>query len=137
MSNFSNVSNDPQTAKEIRAFFDEFILAYSKDELHSYLDLFQQDENLVIFGTGQKWIGWKSYKDAPTEDRKRFDKISLSYEWLKINSHGDIGWVAASVVFMMHTKGKEIRAPARLTGIVKKIDGKWKIVQCHISISNK
>ncbi len=137
MSNSRNISNDPQTEKEIRAFFDEFIQAYPKDNIQRYLDLFQQDENLVMIGTAKKWKGWEEYKDAPAEERKRFNNISLSYDWLKINSHGDIGWLAAKVMVIMHFETREIKTPARLTGVVKKINGKWKIVQGHISVSIK
>jgi len=137
MRNSNQLSNDPQTEKEIRSFFDDFIQAYPKDDLHRYLDLFQQDENLIMFGTGQKWIGWENYKDAPAEERKRFDNISLSYDWLKINSQGNIGWIAAKVVVIVHYEVREIKIPARLTGVVKKINGNWKIVQGHISVSDK
>ena len=131
------MSNDPQTEKEIRAFFDEFIQAYPKEDIQRYLNLFQQDENLIMIGTGQKWIGWENYKDAPAKERIRFNNISLSFEWLKVNSHGDVGWIAAKVVVNVHYEVREIKVPARLTGVVKKIDGKWKIVQGHISTSDK
>jgi ketosteroid isomerase-like protein len=131
------MSNDPQTKKEIQAFFDEFIQAYPKDDIQRYLDLFQQDESLVMFGTAQKWLGWEEYKDAPAEERKRFNNISLGYEWVKINSHGDVGWLAAKVLVTLHYEVREIQIPARLTGVVRKIHGKWKIVQGHISTSDK
>jgi ketosteroid isomerase-like protein len=137
MSNSRIVSNDPKTEKEIRAFFDEFIQAYPKENIQRYLDLFQQDENLIMIGTAQKWIGWENYKDALAKERNQFHNISLSYEWLKVNSYGDIGWLAAKVNVIMHYEVREIKIPARLTGVVKKINGKWKIVQGHISVSNK
>ena len=131
------MSNNPDTIKEIQAFFDEFIQAYPKDDIQRYLDLFQQDENLIMFGTGQKWLGWEEYKDAPAQERQSFDNISLEYEWLKVNSHGDVGWIAAKVIVILHYEVREIKVPARLTGVVKKINGNWKIVQGHISTSDK
>jgi len=137
MRNSSNISNDPQSEKEIRAFFDEFIQAYPKEDIQRYLDLFQQDENLIMFGTGQKWLGWENYKDAPAQERERFKNIRLTFDWLKVNSLGDVGWVAAKVVVILHYEVREIKVPARLTGVVKKIDGSWKIVQGHISTSDK
>jgi hypothetical protein len=90
-----------------------------------------------MIGTAQKWKGWEEYKDAPAEERKRFNNINLTYEWLKINSHGNVGWIAAKVVVILHFETREIKTPARLTGVVKKTDGKWKIVQGHISVSVK
>lgn len=132
-----NSSNDPQTEKEIRAFFDEFMAAYPKDDIQRYLDLFQQDESLIMIGTGQKWLGWDEYRDAPAKERERFKNIRLTYEWLKVNSQGNIGWIASKVIVVLHYEVREIKVPARLTGVVKKIDGKWKIVQGHISTSDK
>ena len=114
--------NTSQTEKEIQGFFDDFIQAYPKDDLQRYLDLFHQDENLVMFGTGEKWIGWEEYKDAPAEDRKRFDSISLSYDWLKINSYDIVAWIAAGVNVEVQTGDRKINFPGRLTGVIKKID---------------
>ena len=128
------MSNDPQTEAEIRAFFDEFVEAYPKDDLDRYLNLFLQDENLIMFGTGEKWLGWEEYKNAPVVDKERHGKISLSYDWLKINSHGSIAWFAAEVKVKVKVEGEWKSIPARLTGVVKKIEDKWKIVQGHISV---
>ena len=75
------LSNDPKTEAEIRAFFDEFVEAYPKDDLDRYLNLFSQDENLVMFGTGEKWLGWEDYKNAPAEDKERHGEIFLSYDF--------------------------------------------------------
>jgi len=136
MTNNNILSDDPQTGKEIRAFFDEFIQTYPKDNLRRYLNLFQHDENLVMFSTGENWIGWKSYKNAHAEELKRLDKISFSYDWLKVNSYGEIAWVAAKVTLIVHDNGKQTKAPARLTCVLKKIDNSWKIVQGHISVPN-
>ena len=128
------MSNDPKTEAEIRAFFDEFVEAYPKDDLDRYLNLFSQDENLVMFGTGEKWLGWEDYKNAPAEDKERHGEIFLSYDWLNVNSHGPIAWIAAEIKVNLKVEGEGRGIPARLTGVVKKTEDKWKIVQGHISI---
>ncbi|MHA1199263.1 MAG: AtzH-like domain-containing protein [Candidatus Heimdallarchaeaceae archaeon] len=128
------MSNDNQTEVEVRAFFEEFVEAYPKDDLQRYLNLFSQDENLVMFGTGEKWLGWEDYKSAPAEDKARHGEISISYEWLNVNSHGPIAWISAEVKVNVKAEGEQRGIPARLTGVVKKIEDKWKIVQGHISI---
>ncbi len=129
------MSNDPQTETEVRAFFDEFIEAYPKDNIQRYLDLFLQNENLVMFGTGEKWLGWEDYKGAPAEDKVRHGKISLTFDWLKVNSQGPVAWIAAEIKVNIEVEGELRGIPARITGVVKKIENKWKIVQGHISVS--
>jgi len=128
------LSNDSITETEVRAFFDEFVEAYPKDNLDRYLNLFSQDENLVMFGTGEKWLGWEEYKSAPAEDKERHGEIYLTYDWLTVNSHGPIAWIAAEVAVKVKIEEEERSIPARLTGVLKKFEGKWKIVQGHISV---
>jgi len=128
------LSNDSITETEVRAFFDEFVEAYPKDNLDRYLNLFSQDENLVMFGTGEKWLGWEEYKSAPAEDKERHGEIYLTYDWLTVNSHGPIAWIAAEVAVKVKVEEEERSIPARLTGVLKKFENKWKIVQGHISI---
>ncbi|MHA1551871.1 MAG: nuclear transport factor 2 family protein [Candidatus Heimdallarchaeaceae archaeon] len=128
------MSNDSITETEVRAFFDEFVEAYPKDNLDRYLNLFSQDENLVMFGTGEKWLGWEEYKSAPAEDKERHGEIYLTYDWLTVNSHGPIAWIAAEVAVKVKIEEEERSIPARLTGVLKKFEGKWKIVQGHISV---
>ncbi len=128
------MSSDSQTEAEIRSFFDDFVEAYPKEDLDRYLNLFLQDENLVMFGTGEKWLGWEEYKNAPAEDKERHGDISITFDWLKINSHGPLAWIAAEVAVKVKVEDEERSIPARLTGVLKKIEDKWKIVQGHISV---
>ena len=130
------MANDPLLEGELKAFFDEFVEAYPKEDLARYLNLFSQDEDFVMFGTADRWLGWEEYKDAPAEEKARFDDISLSYDWLKINSHGDVAWIAAEVHISFKFGAENMIVPARLTGVAKKTEGKWKIVQGHISIAS-
>lgn len=127
------LDNDPKTIAEIKEFFEEFTKAYPKDDIDRYLSLFSKDENLVVFGTGQKWVGYEEYKPAPQEDKDKFEDISISFDWLSINSHGPIGWIAAEVSGSLSPGGQKVTFSARLTGVVKKIGNKWQIVQGHIS----
>ena len=128
-----SVDNNPETIAEIEAFFEEFVKAYPKDNIDRYLALFAKDENLVMFGTGEKWVGYEDYKSAPQGDKEKFGDISISFDWLSINSHGPIGWVAAEVSVSLSPGDQRITVPARLTGVVKKSGDKWQIVQGHIS----
>jgi len=131
------LSNDTQIEKEVKEFFNEFVRAYSKEDIDRYLNLFSQDEKLVMFGTAEKWLGWKEYHDAPAKEKERFEEISLSYDWLKINSHGSVAWIAAEVAVTLKLGIEIVTIPARLTGVVVKKAEHWKIVQGHISVPSR
>ena len=51
------MNTDSQIITEINDFIEKFIKAYPKSDVNEYLSLFAKDENLVVFGTGEKWVG--------------------------------------------------------------------------------
>lgn len=130
------MSNDPQIEMEVKSFFNKFVNAYSKEDIERYLNLFSQDENLVMLGTAEKWLGWEEYHNAPAQEKERFEEISLSYDWLKIGSHGSVAWIASEVKVTLKVGVEIMTIPARLTGVLIKKEDQWKIVQGHISVSS-
>ncbi len=124
---------DPQVIAEINNFIEKFIKAYPKNDVDEYLSLFAKDENLVVFGTGEKWVGYEDYKSAPQKDKDKFGEISIAFDWKKINYHGQIAWFAAEVTVNLTIEDQKVRLPARITGVLKKKGDEWLITQGHIS----
>lgn len=118
---------------EINSFIEKFIEAYPKKDVDEYLSLFVKDENLIMFGTGEKWVGYEDYKSAPQKDKDKFEDISITFDWKKINYHGRIAWLAAEVTVNVTIGGQKLSLPARLTGVLKKEGDEWLIAQGHIS----
>ncbi len=127
------MNTDSQVIAEINTFLEKFIKAYSKKNVDEYLSLFAKDENLVMFGTGEKWVGYEEYKSAPQKDKDKFEEISITFDWKKINYHGQIAWLAAEVTVNLTIEGQTLSLPARLTGVLKKEGDEWLITQGHIS----
>ena len=63
------MNKDSQIIAEINVFIDKFIKTYPKNDVDEDLSLFAKNENLVIFGTGEKWVGYEDYKSAPQKDK--------------------------------------------------------------------
>ena len=130
------VNNELETIAEVEEFFREFVEAYPKDDLEKYLSFWAKDSNLVVFGTGEKWVGYEEeYRYAPAKEKERFDEIAMICTWLKVNSHGSVAWLAAEVIVEAQVGDQRFSSPARITSVVKKTDSKWAIVQGHISIA--
>jgi len=129
------VKKDSQILAEINDFIEKFIKAYPKNDVDEYLSLFAKDENLVVFGTGdgEKWVGYEDYKSAPQKDKDKFGEISITFDWKKINYHGQVAWFAAEVTVNVIIGGQKVSAPARVTGVLKKEGDDWLIKQGHIS----
>ena len=86
-----------------------------------------------MFGTGEKWVGYEDYKSAPQKDKDKFEDISITFDWKKINYHGPIAWLAAEVTVNLTIGGQKLSLPARLSGVLKKEGNEWLIAQGHIS----
>ena len=127
------MNTDSQVIAEINNFIEKFIKAYPKNDVDEYLALFAKDENLVVFGTGEKWVGYEEYKSAPQKDKDKFGEISITFDWKKINYHGQIAWFAAEVTVNLIVGGQKLSLPSRVTGVLKKEGNEWFIKQGHIS----
>ena len=127
------MKKNSQVLAEINDFIEKFIKAYPKNDVNEYLALFAKDENLVVFGTGEKWVGYEDYKSAPQKDKDKFGEISITFDWKKINYHGQIAWFAAEVTVNLIIEGQKVSAPARVTGVLKKEGDDWLIIQGHVS----
>ena len=129
------MNTDSQVITEINNFIEKFIKAYPKNDVDECLSLFAKDENLVVFGTedGEKWVGYEDYKSAPQKDKDKFEEISITFDWKKINYHGQIAWLAAEVTVNLTIEGQKLSLPARLTAVLKKEGDEWLITQGHIS----
>ncbi|MBY8986150.1 MAG: nuclear transport factor 2 family protein [Candidatus Lokiarchaeota archaeon] len=127
------MKKDSQVLVELNKCIENFIKAYPKNNVDNYLDLFLKDEDLVMFGTGEKWVGGEDYKSAPQADKDKFDEIAITFDWKKINYHGPIAWLAAEVTVNITIGGQKASLPARLTGVLKKVGNEWLITQGHIS----
>jgi ketosteroid isomerase-like protein len=127
------MNTDFQIMAELDSFIEKFIKAYPKDNVDDYLALFLKNEDLVMFGTGEKWVGWEDYKSAPQADKDKFEDISIKFDWKKLNYHGQIAWVAAEVTVSLIIEGQKVSVPARITSVLKKQGDDWLITQGHIS----
>ena len=123
------MSNDPKTIAEVKEFFEEFVKAYTKEDLDRYLALFAKDSNLVMLGTGEKWVGYEEeYKYAPAKEKEQFDDISITFDWMKINSHGLIAWVAAEVTVNLQIGETKNSQSSKINRFCK--ENRWQMGYC-------
>ena len=127
------MNKESQVMTELNKFIEKFIKAYPKNNIDDYLDLFLKDEDLVMFDTGEKWVSWEDYKSAPQNDKDQFEEIAITFDWKKINYHGQIAWFATKVTVNLTIEGKKLSLPGRITGVLKKEGDEWLIIQGHLS----
>ncbi len=127
---------DAQTEAAVKAVMDGFAEYYAKRDLDGILALFAPDPDVVMYGTGadEKRVGLSEIKAQAERDWSQSDAASLTYEWTSVSSAGSVAWLAGDVVINAKIGEQEVTLPARFTGVFENREGKWLVVQAHISL---
>ncbi|HLZ86306.1 MAG TPA: nuclear transport factor 2 family protein [Puia sp.] len=123
---------------EIRVMTDAFAATIYEKDLEGFLSLF--DSGVNVFDMWEQWSyeglaawremvkGWFAGLGA--------ERDVVSFEEVQIQEAGDMGFLTAIVRFAaVSAEGKELRfLQERLTWVLRRKDGGWKIVHQHTSV---
>jgi uncharacterized protein (TIGR02246 family) len=122
----------------IRALEDEFAAAANAKDLDAIMKVYVPGNDLFVFDVGvpRQHVGWEDYK----KDWHDFlamlpGPIKFTVSDLSVMSDGKIAYGHN----IQHLSGKMADGTAmdmavRVTDVYRKIDGKWLIVQEHVSV---
>ena len=138
METISSFSIDQKTAP-IMQVLDILIQSQEAGNLEAFSNCFAQDENTVNIGTDldEIWYGWSSfYEWMGTAINNKPDYTVASKDTrIQIGKSNDVAWYSQLLDTCFETKGEPFRIEGfRHTGVMEKRDGRWLIVQSHISI---
>ncbi|GAB4328051.1 MAG: hypothetical protein Kow00127_20710 [Bacteroidales bacterium] len=125
--------------KEVALVLEKYIIANEKQDLDLVREVWAPEPDIVVFGTNsdEKLIGWKAIEEALA---KQFSSIEETYitvrdQVVNVDSDGNTAWFAEIMNYNYIYQGKPVQFEGlRFTGVLQKRDGKWYIVQSHISI---
>lgn len=105
--------------------------AWNKGDLEGYMQGYVQSDSLVFIGKNGPRYGWKT----TFENYKRGypDKAAMGYLTFDIRDVRIIGTDYAFVVGGWHLNRVEDEPQGSFTLLMKKIDGKWKVIADHSS----
>jgi uncharacterized protein (TIGR02246 family) len=124
--------------QEIRALEDKFAAAFNAKDLDAIMKVYVPGDELFVFHVGipRQHVGFEDYK----KDWKDFlaeypGPIKFEMHDLSIVSDGKIAYSHS----IQHVVGKSADGSsqdfaARVTDVYRKIEGKWLIVQEHVSV---
>lgn len=121
---------------EIKVFLEKMFEVYEIKDLDKVMDMYTPDPDLIVYGTGkdEKCIGLDEIKDQLKRDFAQSESLRFSSKWVKVSSEGNIAWFASDVMIKAKVGGQKFTLPARITGVLKKHKGNWRIVQEHYSL---
>jgi ketosteroid isomerase-like protein len=137
-----NKSKKVDKAKEVAAIklvLEKYALANENEDMGLIEDIWCPSESIVSFGTegGEKHIGFKEIKKAVQNQFNSFSDTYISYrdQIVEINQSGNTAWFSEIINynFILNDEANSFEG-LRYTGVLVKKDGKWKLVQTHMSV---
>jgi ketosteroid isomerase-like protein len=123
---------------EIHALEVQFALAFNTKNLDAIMKCYVPGNELFVFDVGvpRQHVGWEDYK-RDWRDYLALFKGPIKFEIsdLSVMSDGKIAYGhSIQHVSGTGTDGSPMDMVARVTDVYRKTDGKWLIVQEHVSV---
>jgi ketosteroid isomerase-like protein len=129
---------DAQTSDNaaIAAIYQQFAVAFRNKDLDAIMLPYVHDNTLFVFdvGTPREHVGWDSYR---ADWKLFFDAIkgkpTFSISKLSITVSGDVAYTH-SIQSFAGNMGNLNAVTVRVTDVLRKVNGKWLVVQEHVSV---
>jgi hypothetical protein len=84
---------------------------------------------------GRKFVGWNVIAQALQEEFSTVERLEIPIKELHVWKHGEIAWFAMEIDYIRHLgKDQVMTLPLRNTGVLKRRDGHWVLVNWHESL---
>jgi ketosteroid isomerase-like protein len=97
---------------------------------------FSKSERLTAFGTDEDefFYGWEKYKSVHEVQFKAVKSFQFTSTDLRVFDNGDTAWFSDRPHWKIETTaGQKVDTKVRITGVLVKEQGKWQVVQWHVS----
>lgn len=122
---------------QIAAVLDKHDDALNQHDLDAIMSVFAPNDKTVVMGTGpgEKWQGKDEIKAAYTEIFKDFDKGTSTRDcsWKTGEISGATAWMASMCKFSDSKGGQKREYELNVSGVLRKIGGKWYFQSIHFS----
>ncbi len=133
-------SDERETARmvEVRSVVDLYMEAFEKGDSVLFGSLMADDEMMITFGTdsAERWVGKRKLMVSFEEQISAFDveSIDISDQVIRLSQSGTTAWFSEIADWKIRV-GDDLSAirGIRITGVLEKQAGQWKIVQFHTS----
>ena len=124
---------------EIRTVLEKYELANENEDFGICEEIWSPREDIIFIGTDrdEKLIGWKNIEQAIKNQYVNFENtlITISDQEVRLNETGNTAWFSECLNFNFIYKDQAMSYEGiRFTGVLEKTEGKWKIVQGHLSL---
>jgi len=138
MKTSNNRNTDPEIVHEVTDVLLKLIKAEEQGNIDAFAECFAHDDTLVHIGTDtdEIWYDWNSFYEFAKEQivKRKGTTINHKNTTVHHNTSGDTAWYSQLTDRCPETKGDDVAIEGfRHTGVMEKRNGKWVIVQSHLS----
>jgi len=128
--------------KEIEAVklvLEKYALANENQDINMIEEIWCPSDSIVSIGTesGEILQGFSHIREAVENQFETFSNTFISYrdQIITISKDGNTAWFSEIINynFILNDQAQQYEG-LRYTGVLVKMDGKWKIVQTHMSV---
>jgi len=124
---------------EIENTLDKYIMANEKEDFALIESIWAPSEDIILYGTDsdERLVGWNNIKEVIKRQFALIENtyISASEQMITISNCGTSAWFAERLNYNFIYQGTAHSYDnIRFTGVMEKMDGRWVIVQAHLSL---
>lgn len=123
---------------EVQRVVDQYTEALERGDSALFASLMADDEMMITFGTdaAERWVGKRSLMASFEKQISAFDieRIDVSDQVIRLSQSETTAWFSELADWHVQVGGKtDVIQGIRITGVLEKQAGGWKIVQFHTS----
>ena len=129
---------DETSMIEVQAVVDLYMEAFERGDSALFASLMADDEMMITFGTdaAERWVGKRNLIASFEKQISAFDveSVTISDQVIRLNQSETTAWFSEIADWNIRIGGDaDTIQGIRITGVLEKQAGEWKIVQFHTS----
>lgn len=125
--------------REVKAVVDRFGRMWEDEDMNAFDEVVAQDADMIVIGTddAEYVVGYDAFRTAREQQYASYENVEFNIydQSVKLSQSGDVAWFAETFDLFLLAQGEPVSLEGiRITGVLEKRDGTWKIVQVHTSV---
>lgn len=132
---------NPETEAEADAAqtLEQFGRMWESENMNTFDRIIADDADMVVIGTdaAEFIVGHDAFRQARAEQFEAFENVEFNVlsRSLKLSDSGTVAWFTQQFDLFTVAEGNPVNLEdLRLSGVMERRDGRWRIVQLHTSV---
>src|SRR5262245_8959122 len=129
---------DPRTEAEVREVLARIVDTAERRDVDGAMAMFADDADVFLYGTGvdEARKGLREIRQQIERDLSQSDAWFWTLGPQSVSSAGAVAWTAGDLVIRVVMGDRTVDIPHRLTLVLERRDGRWFVLQMHLSVPN-